>query len=178
MTEENSFRFAEYARPVTKEGKNLRRRVLLVTLYICAAAAYAAVAIAVTIPHLIAILPLLLWMLVYFTWGSVSYECCVRVASGEVQFLRLRGKREELLLSLPVKALLWARPNDGRAANRVAVRHIVRDLRADTRAGGYAALLKRDGETVLLLFDCTVAVASALHYYNKEVTVDRDYLTL
>ena len=178
MTEETSFRFAEYAHPVANVGKNRRRRILLVLLYVFSAILYAGGAIAVTIPHLIAVLPLLLWMLVYFTWGTVSYECCVRVASGEVHFLKLRGKREELLLSLRAMDIVWARPNDGRKANAVTGEHRVRDFRSDTRKGGYAALVKTDGKATLLLFDCTVAIASALRYYNEAVTVDKEYLSL
>ena len=178
MTEENSFRFAEYAHPVANVGKNRRGRICLILLYVFAAILYAGIAVAITIPHLIAILPLLLWMLVYFTWGAVSYECCVRVASGEVHFLKLRGKREELLLSVRVKDIVWARPNDGRKANAVVGRHEIRDFRSDTRMGGYAALLAANGKTTLLLFDCTVAIASALRYYNKEITVDKEYLAL
>lgn len=177
MTEETSFRFAEYAHPAIGYGRLRMRRILLICLYVLATMAYAVAAIAVTIPHLIAILPLLLWILVHFTWGSVSYECCVRVASGEVQFLKLRGKREELLLSLRVKDIVWARPNDGRKANKVMGDHTVRDLRSDPRRGGYAALVSLKGSPTLLLFDCTVAVASALRYYNEAITVDREYLS-
>ena len=92
--------------------------------------------------------------------------------------MKLRGKREELLFSLAVKDILWARPNDGRKANSVTGAYKTCDFRSDTRSGGYVALCQKEGKRTLLFFDCTVAVANSLHYYNKEVTVDKDYLPL
>lgn len=175
MTEENSFRFAEYAKPVAKHGKVKKQRLLLISLYILAAAAYAITAVVYTLPQLIAILPLLLWILIYFTWGTVSYEYCVRIASGKVSFLQIRGKKEKECLSLDLKEILWAKPYDDTMRG-----HDCRllDFRADMREAGYALLYTEDGKETLVRFEATVSVVTAMRYYNKDVVVDKTALRI
>lgn len=178
MTEENSFQFAEYAKPVTKHGKNGRMRLFLVLCYVLFAVTYVLLFIGINIPHVIAVLPIFIWMLVYFTWGTVSYECCVRVASGKVSFLKLRGKKEKEILSFDAKALRYALPYTQEAKERIARESITHteDFRADPKKDGYAAILPTESGTALLRFECTITVAKAMHYYNKDVLVDKDFL--
>ena len=176
MTEENDFHFAEFAKPVAKHGKNRRLRTLLVLLYVFAGIAYAAIAVAITIPHLIAILPLLLWILIYFTWGLVSYECCVRVASGKIAFLKLRGKKEKTVVTFALKEIVYARPYTPNAPQASGVR--MRDLRADEREAGYILLHKTETGEELIRFEATLAVVNAMHYYNKNVIIDKDVLKI
>lgn len=180
MTEENSFLFAEYARPVAKCGKNRRLRLLLILGYILFAVSYTLLFVSINLPHVIAVLPIFIWMLIYFTWGFVNYECCVRVASGKACLLKLRGKKEKLLLSFDVKDILYALPYDEAAKERIAKERIVRtlDLRADPKMTGYAAVLKTNGGLLLLRFECTLAVANAMHYYNKAVLADKAFFNL
>lgn len=180
MTEENSFLFAEYAKPVAKHGKNGRMRLFLILCYILFALAYTLLFISINIPHVIAILPLFVWMLVYFTWGSVSYECCVRVASGKVSLLKLRGKKEKEILSFEARALRYALPYTQEAKARIAKETVTqtKDFRADPKKEGYAAILPLENGSALLRFECTLPVAKAMHYYNKEVLVDKDFLNL
>ena len=176
MSEETNFNFAEYAKPVAKNGKNRRNRILLFLLYILVAGAYVGGAIAITIPHLIAILPFLLWILIFFTWRTVSYECCIRTESGKVSFLKLRGKHETHLLSLETKSILFARPFREEDVSDKTV--TVYDFRADQREAGYLLLFQKGKEQAYVRFECTIAVAKAMHYYNKEVLVDKDFLKL
>ena len=176
MTEETSFHFAEYAKPIAKNGKNRRHRLLLICLYILVAGGYIGGAIAITIPHLIAMLPLLLWILIYFTWRAVSYECCVRVASGKIAFLRLQGKRESPLLSLETKDILFARSFDKEDIRDKSVK--LYDFRADEKEPGYLLLFENASEKAFVRFECTVAIATAMRYYNKNVVVDKNTLKL
>lgn len=178
MSEENSFQFAEYAKPVAKVGKNRRARLLLILLYVTFATAYALTFISLTMPQVIAILPIFVWMLVFFTWGTVSYECCVRVSSGDVIFLKLRGKKEKKLLSFSAKEIVCALPYDEKGKREIEQHTIasVLDFRADPRCDGYALLLHKNGADLLIRFEATIAVMNAMRYYNKAVTVDKDFL--
>ena len=180
MSEENSFLFAEYAKPKAKIGKNRQKRILLIIAYLLFAAGYALFFTAITLPQVIALLPLFVWMLVYFTWGAVSYECCVRVASGKVSLLKLRGKKEKELFSFEAKKLLYALPYNEEGKKKIAEACVTQtlDLRADEKRDGYAALLPTDRGVMLLRFECSVAVATAMRYYNKNVSVDKDFLTV
>ena len=168
MSEEHSFLFAEYARPVTKKGKYGRYRLLLVLAYVLFALAYAGFFVAVKIPQTIAVLPVFLWILVFFTWGLVSFEYSVKVDSGVLSFCKLRGKKEKVLLSLRAKELLLvaAYTQEGLCAHSPSK---ILDARSDPYTdGGYFAVWKKDGETVAVLFEGTERVIAALRYYNKE----------
>ena len=180
MSEENSFLFAEYAKPKTHVGKNRKARILLISFYVLFAVCYTVLFSAITLPQVIALLPLFVWMLVYFTWGTVNYECCVRVASGKVRLLKLQGKKEKEFFSFEVKELLYALPYNEMGKKKVAEEKISKtvDLRANELGDGYAAVLRSDGEAILVRFECSMAVANAMHYYNKNVVVDKDFLSV
>ncbi|MBQ9736738.1 MAG: hypothetical protein IJV96_08145 [Clostridia bacterium] len=160
MSEENSFLFAECAHPVTTRGKMRGRRVLLVFAYVLFALVYASVFIAIRFPHPVAILPLFIWMLVFFTWRTVSYECCVRTEGGKISFLRLYGKKERLLFSFPIASIVSIRAASGESA--------AHDLRADpTAGGGVLAVIRTDKGEERFLFDASDAVLRVIRYYNK-----------
>ncbi len=169
MSEENSFQFAEYAHPIANKGKNRRRRILFVLLYVFASAAYAGFFVSVKIPHLIAILPLLLWILVHYTWGSVSFEYFTRVDSGTLSIGKLRGKKQRVLFSCRVKELSFVKKKSAVLPDTYQGAKLL-DFRYDPSAEDcYAALTTVDQEAVVILFDATDAVLTAMRYYNKSV---------
>lgn len=176
MSEELSFNFAEYAKPIAKYGRVRRHRRLFILMYILVAAAYIGTAIAITIPQIIAILPLFMWIFIYFTWRAVSYECCIRVDSGKITFLKLRDKREQPRLTIEAKDILFAHPYSAEAVSEKEI--TVYDFRADEREAGYLLCFEGDGKKAYVRFECTLAVARAMHYYNKSVSVDKDFLKL
>ena len=169
MSEENSFLFAEYAHPVVPHGKIRRDRMLLILLYFAAAAAYALFFISVSIPHLIAILPLLLWILVHYTWGNVSFEYFVRIESGAVSFGKLWGKKQKVLFSCLAKDLCFVKKKSAASSDELKAARTL-DFRYDPTAQDcYAAVCCVKHETVAILFDATDAVLAAMRYYNKSV---------
>ena len=92
MSEENAFRFAEFAHPVAVKGKVRRNRILLLTVLALASLAYVLLTtVAIKLPQLIALLPLFIWIVLMFTWRYVSYECATRVEDGTLSFARLFG---------------------------------------------------------------------------------------
>ena len=180
MSHEHDLHFAEYAKPVAKRGKNKSMRILLILCYILFAGGYAAFFAAITVPQVIALLPVFVWMLVYFTWEIVNYECCVRVESGKVVFLKLKGKKEKEFYSFHARDILFACPYNEAGKEKIAEAAVPKtmDFRADPKQAGYAAVLSGANGTTLIRFECTVAVANAMRYYNKEVLVDKEFLSL
>lgn len=179
MSAENDFYFAEYARPVAKKGKNRRMRMLLVSAYILFAILYCtAFTVLIKIPQVIALLPIFLWMAVFFTWGTVSYECAVRVSSGKLLLLKLRGKKEEALFSLPIKEFSviapYAKEHFSPALDGA---EILLDHRADKDSSlAYYALFERDGKRCAIIFDAAEKVIHSLYYYNKNTVRDKNYI--
>ena len=168
MSEENSFLYAEYAKPITKKGKYGRLRLLLILSYVIVGAAYAAFFVSVHIPHFIAILPLLLWMLVYFTWGTVSFEIRVKTESGLLTIEKLCGKKAKVLYSVKIKELSTVEIYAPQRLTAIAP-HLALDHRADPHSSAsYLALHEKDGKKTVLLFEATDAVLKIIRYYNEE----------
>ena len=168
MSEENSFLFAEYARPVTKKGKYRKYRLLLVLAYVVFAFAYAGFFVSVNIPQVIAVLPLFVWMLVFFTWGLVSFEYRVKVDTGVLSFGKLRDKKEKVLLTVKVKELATVEAYTPEALRAHSPDKTL-DVRSDPyAAGGYFAVFGEGETTVAVLFEASEHLLSALRYYNKE----------
>lgn len=168
MSGENSFLFAEYARPVTRKGKYGKYRLLLVLSYVLFAALYIGFFVAVKIPQVIAVLPAFVWILVFFTWGLVSFEYRVKVDTGVLSFGKLREKKEKVLLFVAVKELITVE-----AYTTDAIKAYRPDKTLDVRSDSYAkeayfAVFKKGNGTVAVLFEASDHLLAALRYYNKE----------
>ena len=177
--EESSFFCAEYAKPISKKGKNGKIRRLLVLSYILFAAVYViAFTVWIKLPQLIAILPLLLWIAIYFSWGIVSYECATRVSEGVLSFLKLRGKKEKILCSCVLKDVLHIAPFAEKYTDPLKENDIkIYDHRAvpDTKEC-YYVLFVQDGAKRAIIFDATEKVIQSLCHYNKNTVKDTQFI--
>ena len=82
-----SINYAEYAVAQKAEGKNLLLRILLITGYVLFAAAYFLFFTTyLKIVMLISLLPLFIWMLVFFTWRFAAVEHEYQISSGTITF--------------------------------------------------------------------------------------------
>lgn len=156
--------FFEYAVDVKPQGKLRRRRLLLIALYVLFSLLYFFGAATIGIPHIIAILPLLLWILVYYTWlyVSVSYEYVIAV--GEITFTAIYGSRKRKeLLRIPVrKADAIFYEDDGTIYDQVY------DFRSERNALDSYAIAFRDeeGHRILVWFEATRKALKILQLYN------------
>ena len=101
---EDFINYAEYGVERRAEGKNKLARMLLVFLYIVFASSYAGFFISVRIPQVIALLPIFLWILVFFTWRLVKYDCEYKIEQGEmIFFISYSAKRKKEKLRIRVK---------------------------------------------------------------------------
>lgn len=177
--DENATRSAEYARPVAKKGKNLRLRLLLILCYLLFAAAFCvAFTVLIMIPQVIAVLPVFLWILIFYTWRSVSYEMLVRVESGKLLFGKARGKKVAELLSVRVEELLLCAPytDEYKGKAEEFSPYTLLDYRADPAGEQVAfAVIPKDGKRLLVLFQASSSVITELRYYNKATVQDKEY---
>ncbi len=161
--QENSFEYAIDCKP---EGKLFWRRFLLVLLYIVVSVAFLVFFIAVRIPQVIALLPILLWILVHYTWlyVSVSYEYVIEV--GEISFAVIYDNRKRReLLRVPVReleAVFFEEP--ATTYDRVC------DFRSSKRAVDTYYLSYYEGNAhILVLFEATKRAIKLLSLYNPSV---------
>ena len=180
MSYENDLHYAEYAKPIAVKGKNRLARVGLILAYIAFAVFYCLVfTVGILLPQLIAVLPVFLWMAVFFTWRHVSYECAVRVCEGKLIFFKLNGKKERVLYTCPAKDLTAVLPYapahiDTIKAEGGSVFYDHRADKSDTHA--YCAIWEAKGKKVTVLFDSADCVIRSLKYYNKNTVWDANYI--
>lgn len=173
MSEENAFRYAEYAHPVAVKGKVRLKRLLLFSGIVLGSVIYILLTtVAVKLPQLIALLPLAIWIFLMFSWRTVSYECVCRVEDGRLSLGRTFGKTYRECFSCRVRELLYAAPdtaeNEKRARALAAGAHL-RDFSSGAEVPmRYLAVARVEERTLLLRFDCYEDVLRALRFYNKE----------
>lgn len=83
---------AEYIASKKVEGMLLVKRILLIVLYITFTVGYFGVCAGIGVIQLVAVLPILLWMLIFFTWRYVSYDDAYTFSSGTMVFSRVYAK--------------------------------------------------------------------------------------
>ena len=107
MNEYDSPNFFEYVYDVKNEGKVKRYRALAILGYIAFAVIYCIVAFSISLYTIIAVLPIFIWMLIFFTWGFVCYDCYYEFNHGEMEFgtvrVTKRGRRRSAKLKMNVK---------------------------------------------------------------------------
>ena len=173
MSEENAFRYAEYAHPVAVKGKVRLQRILLFSGIVLGSVIYILLTtVAVKLPQLIALLPLAIWIFLMFSWRTVSYECVCRVEDGRLSLGRTFGKTYRERFSCRVKELLSigqeSEESKARARALAAGAHL-RDFSSGAEVPMRCRAVARVEErTFLLRFDCYEDVLRALRFYNKE----------
>lgn len=170
--------YTEYTVAQKAEGKSLTNRLLLIALYVVYSVAFAAFFLAgpIKIPMLVALLPVTLWIIIFFTWRFVSVEHEYMLASGVMTFVDIYGGRKRrALFACPVKEMREIAPL--RDTSRLNAKTVI-DMRGTvkSRDSYYFIINDRDGETAAVLFEATNKAVQILKYYNG-ATVPSDTLS-
>ena len=167
--DETSNRFAEYTRPVAKKGKNKRLRLLLLLGYIVFALLYCLLfTVPIKIPQVIAVLPIFLWIMIFYTQRLVNYEIQTSVSEGHLAFARIWNKKRKEKARVALKAIRKVYKLEGGAMPESKDGQCF-DFRADADAeDAYAALCEAEGGKVLYLFQATPQLLSSIRYFNKQ----------
>ena len=167
--DESSHRFAEYTRPIAKKGQNRRLRRLLILIYIVFALFYCLLfTIPVKIPQVIALLPLFLWILIFYTQRLVNYEIQVSVTEGALVFSRVWNQKRDEKQRVPLKSILSVcKIEKGASLKQNGLRAY--DFRADADAEDcYLATVKTEEGEALYFFQATEQLLASIRYYNKQ----------
>ena len=179
----DGFRDCEYTLPMARKGRNRLFRSLLLWGYVLLSIGYCLLfTAAIMIPTMIAILPMLLYILIRATWKHVSYERQTAIRSGALVFSKIYGRQRKEFFRISAKDLVLAVPNTDKyryLAERYACRR-TRDLRTGSEPSqSYIVIAPcKDGGHEAILFDTTRALVRAIAYYNDRVTVDNEYLKI
>ena len=109
-----SINHVEYVVEQKPEGKNLTLRILLIAGYILFGLAYFIFfTVKLKIVMLISLLPVFLWMLVFFTWRFAAVEHEYQIVSGTVIFSDIYGNRtRKKKFEYKIKDMLTIAPMD------------------------------------------------------------------
>lgn len=178
MSDELSFNGAEFAKPVENKGKYKKKRMMFLGLYAAFAAAYLYVALVATkAAAIIAILPLLIYILYLATWRYCNFEWLIRINVGKITIYHLYNKREKEKHSFMAKSILSALPDTEENFEKLKEGATVIDFRtAPDEKEAYLFLYEEGGKKTLIRVSVCRAVVVAARRYSENVIVDKDFL--
>ena len=167
----------EYGVDKKREGKLKLLANLLIALYIFFVVGTFGVLYWIRLIPVGALIPLFLWMLIFFTWRYVQIDDIYYIESGALTLVRKYGNRKKKTLTeFRIKeAELIAPLADSAGAVRdfAAEREI--DARPSTDAVDVYVILYRekDGKRTALYIQATAAALKSLRYYNEKTVVTK-----
>ncbi len=166
--------YAEYVVTKKAEGKNLFLRIALIAFYALFALSYFIFFTAVIpIVMLIALLPVFIWMLVFFTWRYASVEIEYQIHSGTVTFYHIYGGRSRRKkFEYRIKDMLTVAPMDHTHEGDYTRALLIRDFRgAKSTPDAYYFTYKMDDKTCAVFFEATSKTLKSFRYFNSAATV-------
>lgn len=168
----NDFENYEFVVKQKNEGSYKLKKVLFVILYVSFGIGLfsAGVGLRILAPC-IAIVPLLLWMLIFFTWRftNVEHECIFE--SGVMICSEIYGNRtRRVLFKTAIRDMLLVAPETERnvaEAQRYEVEKIYRMTSSKNADGAYFAVFNDEGKTCAVYFEANERVLKILQFYNR-----------
>lgn len=171
MSEEN-LNYAEFGVSKKAEGKNKLQRILLVSAYVLFAILYATIFISVSIPQVIAILPIFVWMFIFFTWKHVKFDYEYKIEQGEMIFLKAyTPKKKKELFRFKVRDAKKIVPIKDFSKKDMLTGRIY-DFRGSSKSpASYMAVVAVDGKDACVYFEATIQTVKLLHRLNDKTIV-------
>lgn len=165
----------EYIVKQKSEGVWRWRRFAMVALYVLLTLAFLVTFLAINFPWAITFLPLLVWMLIFFTWRFVSPEYEYAMLSGEITFTTIwGGKTRKKLFSVNIKDFSAIAPYDEAAEAFVSAQKCNRDFRCMSSLQApdlYYGIFMLEDEKCVVYFEATEKALKILKYYNRVTVV-------
>lgn len=165
----------EYIVKQKSEGIWRWRRFAMILLYTVLTLAFLGTFIAIKFPWAIAFLPLLVWMLIYFTWRYVSPEYEYSTLSGEITFTTIYGgKTRKALFTANIKDFQTIAPYDEAAEAYVSAQRCNRDFLCMSSLQApdlYYGIFMLEDEKCVVYFEATEKALKILKYYNHRTVV-------
>lgn len=167
----------EYGAEQKIEGKLKTRRLLLLILYVVFTASLFGIIFAIKMIPLGAVVPIFVWMLIFFTWRYVKIDHKYIIDMGNLTYTKRYGNTKPKVISeFKVKNATLIAPVE---ESESKVRDYEPEIEYDARpyadcVGAYVALyVNKDGKRCAFYFQATEASLKVLHYYNSECVVKK-----
>ncbi len=173
---EGLLNYAEYGVAKKAEGDNLTKRILLVLLYVFFGSGYIVFFLtAVKMPQVIAVLPLLIWMLIFFTWHLVKYDYEYKIEQGEMVFyIAYSPKKKKEQLRFKIRDAEKIAPvacfDDEQIKNAV-----VYDYRGTAKSpDSYIAYYLNEGKGYAVYFEATTRAVKLMCKFNEKTVLSEE----
>ncbi len=164
----------EYIVKQQSEGVWRWRRLMMLALYVVFNLAYL-FAFLMTFPWAVTFLPLLDWVLIFFTWRFVSPEYEYTTLSGEITFTTIWGGRtRKELFCANIRDFHKIAPYDEAAEAYVSAQKCTRDFRCMSSINApdlYYGIFMLGEDKCVVYFEATEKALKILKYYNHSTVV-------
>lgn len=170
MNEYDSPNYASFTYEIKNEGRVRLFRTLAVLGYILFLVAFFLVCYLTKLIPVFAIAPILLWMIIFFTWRYVSYECYFEFKSGvlELGIVRQskRGKKSKCLVSIRVKEAISASVYNSQTDDLSSYSKVYNFSASESSDKRIIIVFEKDGNRCAAIFEGTARVANLIASFS------------
>lgn len=172
---DDSVNYAEYTVEQKPEGKNLRKRILLIAVYLVFGIGVSGFFLfgPVKIWPIGAVMPILTFILVGLTWKFAQLEHKYEVANAKLRISEIYGrKRQETVFENLVSEFSLIAPVTDEYKDTIKNADKILDYRGSKSSpDSYFALLEKDGKKTVVYFEAIKKMLKTMQFYNSKNTV-------
>ena len=171
----------EYSYERKSEGKYLIYKILMIIGYALFVGGFFILCYFTRIIPLFALAPFLLWIIVFFTWKYVSYDCYYEFKAGMLELGNIKvsksGRRKTPILNIHVKDALYIAPYDESSERISDIKKIYDFSESQTSPHRIAMIFERNGQVCATVFEGTAKIAKLLSSFcqNAKNLKDRTF---
>ena len=170
----SEFSTYEYVVEQKIEGKWKIKKLGMLLLYVAFIAAWFFFGFWSHLFPLLALMPITLWMLVFFTWRYVKVEYEYSMTSGDAVFSNIYGSRSrKKIVEFRLKdcSLIAPLETHGHKVRDFEPEKVYRALSSQKAQDAYFALFEKDGKRSVVYFEAMAKALKICRFYNAFATV-------
>ncbi len=163
----------EFSVSQKNEGKWRLFKWLLLLFYTAFAGAYFAFIYKIGFIPLGALIPLFLWILVFFTWKYTKPDYKYKISEAHISFYKIIGKRQKEILKIKIAEAKYIIPLE-QALEEIkafAPQKTFSALPCHLSTDSYIILYKENGKSCAFMFKATADALKCLRFYNKSTVI-------
>jgi hypothetical protein len=172
---EESVNYAEYTVTKKAEGTNLRKRIILISVYVI----YAVIAVILMLKFRLAMWGFLFFLLfvilVFFSWKLAKEDRKYECLNAKLVISELNegiGSKPKIVSEDLISAYSVIAPANEEYRGQWSNADEIKDFRGDTKSpDSYFARLEKDGKSTVVLFEATNKMLKVMKFYNSKGTV-------
>ncbi len=174
---EDSVNYAEYTVTKKAEGTNLRKRIILIAVYLIYIAAVVIITVATKGGGAMwgFLFFLLFVILVFFSWKLVKEDRKYECLNAKLVISELNegiGSKPKIVSEDLISAYSLIAPANEEYREQWSNADEIKDFRGDTKSpDSYFARLEKDGKSTVVLFEATNKMLKVMKFYNSKGTV-------